>query len=1021
MTFGGFLGRHQRAILFLMASLALGGAAATLSLPLSLFPKVAFPRVRIEISSGVRPAHQMVLQVTEPAERALRAIPNVISVRSTSSRGSAQIFVNFAWGTPMVAATSQVNAAMAQALPGMPTGTIYTVRRMDPTVFPIIAYAMTSDKVSQAKLRTIAKYQIVPLLTRINGVARVSVNGGATPEVHALLDPRRLAAKHVTLLQVQQAIKRANVLSVVGRMQDQDLLYLLVQNNSIASLDQVRDIVVRAGPGGVTRLDQVATVTMATKPVYFAVAEDNQPATMVLVYQQPNGNAVAVAKGVRHALAGFHASLPPGVTLTKWYDQSTLVTASAGSVRDAIMIGVVLAGLVLLAFLRSWRVTLAALLVVPASMASAVLVLSLLGLSFNIMTLGGLAASVGLVIDDAIVMIEHVARRAGAAAAGTRRDSVLAASAEFLPPLTGSSLATLIVFTPLAFLTGLFGAFFSALSVTMASTLIVSWLLSAFAVPVLARSLINFERWQDPATRKEGAMLRAQQRLVRRLFARPVWLLAGIIPLALVAYYSFSHVATGFLPRLDEGGFVLNYQTKPGTSLPESVREVKEIGAILKADPAVLTFSRRTGAGLGGTLSEPSQGDMFVLLKPLGKRKLIWPVMRRIGDRVTAEVPGVKFDYSQLLSDLLGDLTGVPQPIEIKLYGGSSSELLATARRIGQSIAKIKGVRSVLNGIVLSGDSIEIHIDPARAAMLGLDPAAVKTALASAIAGSVVAQLPESQRFLGVRVTLPTQAKRYRYDLGRIPVETRSGALAPLSSIATFKQVTGQSEIDRENLQRIVAVTGRISGRGISAAIRDVKRVLAKPGMVPSDIHYSLGGLYKQQRLAFMGMERVFVMALIGEVILLLFLYRSFRVAAAVLATTLLSASAVFIGLMLSGVALNLTALMGMTMILGLSTETAIFYVSEFRELQETLDLDEALITASRNRLRPIAMSTFAAVLTLLPLALDIGQGAGMQQPLAIAVISGFLAQFPLSLLALPVMLKLLLRPRRRAAAAQGD
>ncbi|OYV41633.1 MAG: transporter [Rhodospirillales bacterium 20-64-7] len=1011
MKFGAFLGNYKRAILFLMAAFAIGGLIATLTLPLSLFPKVAFPRVRIELNSGVRPAHQMVLLVTKPAERALRAIPHVVSVRSETSRGSAQIYVNFGWGTPMVAATSQVNAAMSQTTPTMPPGTTYTVRRMDPTVFPIIAYAMTSPTVSQSKLRTIARYQIVPLLTGIKGVARVAVNGGDTPEVHVLIDPRRMLAKHVTLAEVRQAIARANVLSVVGRVQDQDLLYLLVQNNTVASLDQVRNIVVHSGPDGITRLDEVATVTMGTVPKYVSVAEDGKAATMVLVYQQPNGNAVAVAKAVKQKLAGFKPSLPPDVTLTKWYDQSALVTATAGSVRDAIGIGVILAGVILISFLRSWRVTLVALLMVPAAMSTAVLVLSVMGMSFNIMTLGGLAASVGLVIDDAIVMIEHLARRAGEAKAGEKQGRVLSASSEFLPPLSGSSLATLIVFTPLSFLSGLFGAFFSALSITMAATLIVSWLLSAFAVPVLARSLINFDKWEDPQSRKDGRMLRTQQSLLRRLFARPAWLLLGIVPLLLIAYFSFTRVTTGFLPRLDQGGFVLDYRTQPGTSLAESVREVKQIGDILTADPAVQTYSRRTGAGLGGTLSTTSEGDFFVLLKPLGQRKLIWPIMQRISDQIKAKVPGVTFDYSQLMGDLLGDLTGLPQPIVISLSGGASQELLETARNVAKGISGIKGVRSVHNGIVVAGNSLDIEVDPARAAMVGVDPTAVENQINTAIAGSVVTKLPEQQRFLGVRVTLPEGYSRYRYDLANIPVETRSGALVPLGDIASFHVVTGQPEIDRNNLTRVDDVTGRITGRGFSATIRDVKhKVLDKPSMLPPGIHYTLGGLYKQLRLAFQGVIRVFMLALIGEVALLLFLYRSFRIAIAVLATSLMSASAVFIGLMLAGVALNITALMGMTMILGLSTETAIFYVSEFLELRAAQPLGEALIAASRNRLRPIAMSTFAAVLTLMPLALDIGQGAGMQQPLAIAVISGFLVQFPLSLLALPVMLNLLLR-----------
>lgn len=1013
MRFAGFLERHKRAILFLMAALALAGVVGAASLPIGLFPSASFPRVRVNIDAGARPAQQMVLTVTKPAEQALRAIPGVVSVRSTTSRGSAQIHIDFNWGQDMGRATGQVASAIAQMLPKFPRGTTYVVRRMDPTVFPIIAYAMTSDRISQTRLRDIAQYRIVPLLTRIPGVAKVGVQGGAVPEVHILVRPRRLAAMHVTLADIEQAVSRTNVVAAVGHVADLDRLYLVVQDNTLRTIDAVRRIVVRAGPDGVVRLGDIATVRMGTVPAYSRVAENGKPAVTLQVFQQPKGNAVAVAKAVRHALAAEQKKLPSGISIVKWYDQSQLVTAAAGSVRDAILIGILLAALVLIGFLRNWRVTLVALLVVPASIASAVLLLSMLGMSFNIMTLGGLAASVGLVIDDAIVMIEHLARRSGhgdAEGGASAKGSVLAAAGEFLPPLTGSSLATLIIFVPLAFLTGVSGAFFKALSITMAATLISSWLLSAIAVPVLAHTLIDFSKFRDPQadrarSGRESWLTRMHAQLLPRLIARPGLIAIGIVPLIVAGFLAWRAVPTGFLPHLDEGGFVLNYQTAPGTSLAETVREVAQVEAILRANPAVKTFSRRTGAGIGGDLNEPYQGDIFVRLKPLGTRAPIRTVMDRVRTEVQTKVPGIEFDESQMMIDLLGDLTGVPQPIEIKLHG-DPAQLIPTARRVAAAIGKIRGVVSVNDGIVLAGDAIEIHVDDARAAMFGLDPASVRQTLESAIAGSVVTSLPERNHLTGVRVSLPESSKRQIGDLARIPIATPTGTLVPLGDIASLKILTGQPEIDRDNLQRIVAVTGRISGRGLGGTIADVRKVLARPGMLPPGMNYTLGGLYRQQQIAFTGLVKVFAAAVIAEFILLLFLYRSFAIAGAILFTTLLASLAVFIGLFITGVELNITALMGMTMIVGLGTEMAIFYVSEYQALAEGGDRKGALIAASRNRLRPIAMSTLAAILTLLPLAFAIGEGSGMQQPLAIAIISGFIVQFPLVLFALPVLLK---------------
>jgi multidrug efflux pump subunit AcrB len=1006
LKFAAWLDRHRRSVLFLAAALAVAGIAAAVSLPISLFPQTNFPRVRINIDTGSQPAAQMVQQVTQPVEQAVRAVPGVLDVTSTTSRGAAQVIVDFGWGTDMTAATLGVNAAIAPLLPSLPASTSYTVLRMDPTVFPFMAYALTSPKESQVRLAALAQYAMVPLLSAVPGIARVQVQGGQSAEIEVVVDPHRLAAFHVTLADVGKAVAAANALQSVGRVQDHDLLYLLMSANALAGLDDVKNIPLRGGPDGVVRLGDLADVRDGVAPQYFAVSADGKAAVTLLLFQQPGSNSVAIAGAIEAALAGFAPQIPPNVALNKWYDQSTLVVAAASSVRDAILIGVVLAAGVLLVFLRSWRMTVLAMLVVPASLAASVAVLSLLGMSFNIMTLGGLAASVGLVIDDVIVMIEHIARRASVAGEGAARLRVLEAGAEFLTPLTGSSAATLIVFAPLGFLTGVTGAFFKALSITMAATLFASWVLTAFAVPLLAGSLIDFSEWHDPAAGRPGWLARAHGGALRGLFRRQWVLAVAILGLLLLGIFSFTHVHTGFFPNLDEGGFVLDYQTAPGTSLTETAREIGEVEAILRADPAVANFSTRIGAGFGGDFAEPNQGDIVVRLVPLAERPGIDAVMGRIGDRITALVPGVDTDLHQLIGDEIGDLTGVPQPIEVKLAAADAADLRPAAQRVADVLGKIAGVDSVVDGITPAGDSYDIKVDAARAAMLGLDAAAVTAQVNEALDGNVATQFQSGALQIGVRVKMDGAAQTLD-DLKDVPVATPSGALVPLGNIAGFSTVSGEPEITRENLQQIVAVTGRITGRGIGAVIADVQRALAEPGVLGTGVTYTLGGVYQQQQIAFAGLMRVFVAALLAEFVLLLFLYERFAPVFAIMGTSLLATTAVFTGLYVTGIELNITALMGMTMIVGIATEMAIFYVSEYRLLLKTLTPLQALTEASANRLRPIAMTTLAAILTLLPLALDLGQGAGMQQPLAIAIISGLVVQFPMVLLALPVLLGL--------------
>ena len=1009
---------HARSVVMVALALAIAGVVSAISLPVGLFPQVSFPRVVVDLDAGSRPADQTALLVTRIVEQAVRGVPGVQDVRSGTTRGTAQISIDFGWGRDMTASTLLVESAIQQALPDLPAGTGYRVRRMDPTVFPIISYALTSTTLSPVALRDFAQFQLTPQLSTIPGLARVDVQGGDTAEIEVEADPRRLAAYGIGLAELGTVIAAGNVLQSVGQLQDRKKLFLVLADMSQRAVSDIANTVVRADPAGIVRVRDVATVSAGVVPQYVSVEEDGKPAVLLNVYEQPDGNAVAVAGAVRTKLAGL--TFPAGVTLTNWYDQSVLVTQSAASVRDAVLIGLVLAGLVLFAFLRNFRVTAIAIVVVPATLAATILLLSMLGLSFNIMTLGGIAAAVGLLIDDVIVMVEHIARRAGARVNGETagRDAVLPAVAEFMRPLTGSSLATLIVFLPLSFLSGVTGAFSRALSITMAAALLLSYLMSAFVVPILARHFIDFGRWHDKAAEDGGWLGRRHTAILDALFRRP-WILAvALVPLLAVGIIGYGQVQTGFMPRVDEGGFVMDYYTPPGTSLIETQRIMAQVDAILHGQPEVQTFSRRLGTGLGGDLGESYHGDYFVRLTA-DHASGTEDVMAAVLADITARVPGLQIETAQLMEDLIGDLTAVPQPIEIKLYATDFSALTATATKVADAIAKIDGIVEVKNGVQLAGDALDIRIDAAAAAMEGATADDINQAVGSALDGRVVTQLPQATKSVGVRVHFPGSRMLRERALADLPLRAPDGHIFPLSRVARVVPVSGQPEISRENLQQMVAVTGRIDGRGLGSAVADVTAVLAKPGLLPSGMRYELGGLYAQQQIAFAGLARVFAAALIAEFILLLVLYERFWLPIIIITSSLLSTTAVFTALWLAGVELNITAVMGMTMIIGIGTEMAIFYVSEYTELLHTMAPLLALREASRNRLRPITMTTLAAILTLLPLALAIGAGSGIQQPLAIAVIAGLLLQYPLVLLAMPVLIRLTL-PRAARSSSSG-
>ena len=1013
MSFVDWIETHRRTLLFVSFALAIAGIYAGITLPVGLFPVTSFPRIRVNVDAGSMPAKQMLVDVTEPMEQVARAVPGTIDVESTTSRGSAQIFVDFPWGTDMNQALLQVDTALARALPDLPQGTSYDAIQMSPNVVtPFVSYALISDRVPSAELRRLANYQIAPLLDGIAGVRQVGVLGGNTPEIQVSINPEKLRAYALTLADVSKAIAETNTVKAVGRLEDNDLLYLTIANNAFDSVQSVRNVALHTGTDGVLRLGDIADVTMGNVPQWLLVDVNGRPAVTIDVFQQDTADSLSLATEVQQRLDGFMKTQPASVHLTKWYDQTQLVRSSIDAVEEAILIGLVFAAFVLLGFLRNWRATLVAMTVVPLSVLITVLLLSVLGLTFNIMTLGGIAAAIGLMVDDVIVMIEHIARRSGAPGIENPHRTVLHAAREFLSPLMGSSLATTIVFVPLAFLTGVTGAFFKFLSLTMASALVISLILTTFTAPLLARGIIRFDRWQDPAHGRVTWLRRHHGRMLRTLFARPLLILAGVAMLAGVGYVAFGLVGTGFLPRMDEGGFIIDYHTRPGTSLDETNRELAQVEAILKKDPNVQAYSRRTGAGMGGDFNESYQGDFFVRLIDPSQRPPIWDVMDDISGRITSQVPGISMEVTQLMGDMIGDMVGRRQPVVITLSAKNPDVLGGVAGKLAEAIGKVPGIakESVDNGVVPAGDALEIHVDPATAAMEGLTPADVENQVYHYLNGAVVTHYLGNIQDVGVRLWLaPTRTKIYRRQLDDLPIRSPNGHVFPLSMVAHITFVSGQPQLTRDNLQQIVAVTAEISGgHDLGSTIAAVQRVIAQPGMIPPGVYYSFGGAYKQQQIAVHGMIRVFAAAAVAEFILLLFLYERFWLPIIIIASSLISTAAVFIGLWLTGVELNITAMMGMVMIIGIATEMAIFLVSEYQALAQTMPPRQALYEAALNRLRPITMSTLAMILALLPLGVAIsGSGDQMLQPLAIAIIAGVTVQLPMVLLAMPVLIGL--------------
>jgi CzcA family heavy metal efflux pump len=1015
MNFTHWVAGHRRSILFFFSILIIAGILSSFKLPQAMFPSVNFPRISVTVEAGDQPADQMVIDVTRKLEEALRPIPGVQSIRSTTSRGSAEASVNFKWGQNMQQALLEVDSAVNQLLPSLPAGTTFNVRRMDPTVFPVIAYSLTSNQLSQVKTRDIAVQELVPLLSSVEGVAKVKVMGGDTEEFRVDISPSKLDAYGLAFSDVVQALSATNVLKAVGRLEDHYKLYLTLSDTRLQSLQEIENTVIKSGDNGFVRLADIAKIHKDVMPNWLKTSADGKPATLLLIYQQPRSNAVSISKEVEKRLEDYQHKLPSSLHIAKWYDQSELIVSSAGSVRDAIFIGVALAALILIVFLRNLKVSLIALVLVPSALAIATLLLYLLGASFNIMTLGGMAAAVGLIVDDGIVMIEHLIKRIREKKSNqdTLANRLRAAAEEFTKPLAGSSAATIIIFVPLAFLGGVTGAFFQALSLTMASALIASFFMAWLAVPLLAE---HFLKEKDANVEDLGRIFtflhNQYKKIMSVLIAKPIWVFAGLIPILLLGAYSYKQVGSGFMPHMDEGGFILDFVQKPGTSLTESNRVVHQIENIIAQNPAVLTYSARVGGQLGGGITESNQGDFFIKLKPF-PRPPIDEVMQDIRKKVAETVPGVEIETALLMEDLIGDLTAVPQPIEIKLYGDDFQQLIQTADKVAKEISSINGVVEIKNGVVLAGDAITIKVSRDKAAIEGVSPESVTAQMDQWLSGIVTTKIQQGIKMVGVRVWTPETSRQTVEDISKLLIRAPDGHLFPLGRVASVSIENGQPQITRENLKRMVAVTARIENRDMGSTIVDIKQLLKQPNILPSSIYYELGGLYKQQQIAFKGLIAVFIAALALVFLLLLFMYEDFAAAIAILTAPILATGMVFTGLWLTSMELNISAMMGMTMIVGIVTEVSIFYFSEYQEqLKEKMPMKQALIQAGINRMRPITMTTLAAILSLLPLALALGQGSAMQQPLAIAIISGLIVQIPLVILVMPTIYRILHRDK---------
>ncbi|HEX6802873.1 MAG TPA: efflux RND transporter permease subunit [Terriglobales bacterium] len=1025
--------RHSKPLIFLILTIAALGIYLAFRIPVSVFPTTNFPRVLIAVDNGVMPIDQMMVTITRPLEEAVNSVPGLTEVRSNTSRGEAEIDLFFDWTIDMFQTLQYVNAAISRIQPELPPTATIATHRMTFASFPIIGYSMTSDTVPQTQLWELATYQLKPRLSRLDGVSSVLVQGGQEPEFDIQPNPAKLLSAGVTVTDILDAMKRTNVIDSPGLFERNHQLVLGLVSGQVRTPGQIAGTVVKTTAAGVpVRVGDIATVVPGVKPVYTIITANGKPAVLLNVNRQPDSNTMDVAGEVHDALTDIRKTLPRGIAIEPFYDQSIIVGASIKSVRDAILLGLILASVILVVFLHDWGTSVVAGLVIPVTILVTFVALKLLGQTFNLMTLGGLAAAVGLVIDDAIVVVENIVLHRDAGQG--RMQAIRSALGEITVPLIGSTITPVVVFLPLISITGVTGTFFRALALTMGVALFTSLALALTWTPTLSSYFIHKHRFEEEAPAAEdeslarllaveeasiGSRFRRiidfHQRWLRRALDKPWWLAGFSVVLIAAAAACFYFTDTDLMPEMDEGGFTLDYWTPAGSSLSETNRMVLHMEQIIKAVPEVESTSRRTGAELGlAAVTEANRGDILVKLKQKRSRG-IDEIMEEVRQKVNAQEPAVRTEFVQVLQDMIGDLTGEPEPVTVKLFCENPGLLETWAPKVADAIRYdekthkgVEGVVDVLNGLenTISGPAVTFEIDPAVAARAGFSPEEVATDAAAIVEGEpAAAPVINNDRVYTVRVRFPADRRESLDAISNTLLTSATGHTATLGSLAKVIEQPPQNEIHRENLLRNVSVTGRTEGDTHLGSAMEGVRNAVDALHIPPAIRVEYGGTYKQQQKSFHDFIFVLALAIVLVFIVLLFEFRTFAAPVAILASALLSTSGVFIALLVTRTTFNVSSFMGMIMVVGIVAKNGILLLDADQKIRATgASAQEAMLQASRRRLRPIVMTALATVAGMLPLAFALGAGSQMLQPLAIAVIGGILISMVLSLIITPAV-----------------
>ncbi len=1000
-----FFVAYKNPLAVILAIIVMGGLFAYSKLQTALFPEITFPKIKIIADAGLQPVNKMMVTVTKPLENVIKQVPDLHTVRSTTSRGSCEISAYMDWNANIDLSQQRIESKISQIRNTLPPETQITVEKMNPSILPVMGYNLESHNLSPIELKQLALYTIKPFLSQVDGISEVRIIGGKQKEYWITLDKEKMTVLGMSPDAVNATLSQTNFIKSNGYLSDYRYLYLSVTDATVHTLEDLQNMVVRNDGKRVVLLKDIAVINISEAVEYTRINANGKDALLIAVIKQPNSNLLTVSAVMEKRIEALRQILPKGVTISPYYVQADFVNDSVKSVTDSLWIGLALAIIVAVIFLRSVKASSTILLTIPVTLCLTLIVLYFIGYSLNIMTLGAIAAAIGLIIDDAIVVVEQIHRTHEEHPQEPSNILVPKAIKYLLPAMIGSSISTIVIFIPFTLMTGVAGAYFKVLTNTMIITLVCSFFVTWIGLPVIYLLITKSKPSLKPP--KEHKV--KTQRWVSFFIFKPY--ISIIISAILIAsiVLILPKLQTGFLPEMDEGSIVLDYSSPPGTSLEETDRMLREVEKIIVKEKDVEAYSRRTGTQMGFFITEPNRGDYLIQLKK-NRTTTTDEVTASLRRKIETTQPALRVDFGQVIGDMLGDLMTSVQPVEIKVFGSDQLKLRELADNVANVISKVKGTADVFNGVVIAGPSVSIAPDYTRLAQFGITPASFQYQLQAAMEGNIAGNILEKEQVSNIRIVYPGNRKISAADIGNLQVFLPNGRLKPIMELATVTVNTGDAEMQRENLQSIGVITSRLENRDLGSVMKDIKKQVASNVVLPQGYHIEYGGSYADQQQSFKELLMILLTSTLLVFVVILFLFREIRVAVLIVLIALLGISGSYLALFLTNTPLNVGSYTGLIMIVGIIGENAIFTYLQFRETLLTSSVDDAIIYSISTRLRPKLMTALGAIIALAPLALGIGTGAQLHKPLAIAVIGGFLVALALLLIVLPSFLRLIYR-----------